>query len=119
MDKVDKLMWKWFVNEAFVSKDFSYYSGHIHAPELTKRMQKDVAKHGFDWSKMRPIQSDKVSVFGGTFNDPDWEEYLQGTLYTKNGKKYELYKSNTDPQDAMKGMMSMVIDKLDIEGLDE
>lgn len=59
----------------------------VNYVKLTEEAKKKIRRIGVDWEKTCAPSSDSVSLFAGTFCDPDVKETLVGELVLKNGDK--------------------------------
>ena len=54
---------------------------------ITKTLKDDLCKIGVDWGRTKKPSNETHSEFTDTFHDPREIEYLEGTIYLKNGEK--------------------------------
>jgi hypothetical protein len=93
MDKIDKAVWNYILeNGGLVGKN-SYYGGLDTEPFCCtakgKAVRKEIEKVGIDWKSTKPATDGFHREFAGTFAERDDEVYyVCGTLVLNNGKKY-------------------------------
>lgn len=122
MDKVEKLLWKYMIDHGSI-RDWSFYGSCFgsYGDDVegdTKKVKREIAKHGIDWKKTKPVQEDMESSFTDTFHDPDYVSVLRGTLWLKNGKKFTFGSTDTVPE-ILKAMSSYINDPFEQEKLDD
>ena len=103
MDKTDKLLWMYMIQNGSINKKWSYYGGHYesHEGDEQKNFQlyNDVLDIGVDWKKTQPVREDRNSEFIDTFADADsWVSVLEGTLFLENGKNYWIGTTESAPE---------------------
>ena len=98
--------WLYLIENGHANVERSYYGGYTawdgkvskygwndrpvgvdrkEIPKTRGRCLDEILKHGVDWNKTKAPESDSVSLFTDTFNDPEKKETLVGYLYLKDG----------------------------------
>jgi hypothetical protein len=54
---------------------------------ITKTLKDDLLNIGVDWARTKEPETGTHSEFTDTFHDPRELEYLEGTIYLRNGEK--------------------------------
>lgn len=90
MEKGDKYVWKYLIENGGIVKEWSYYgSSYSFDDKKTRACKKAIETHGIDWKKSRAPTSDHESGFLGTFcEEQDRISVLKGELWV-NGVRYE------------------------------
>jgi len=96
LDNVEKLMWKYLLLNGGVVLNHSYYGTSIDF-EKTQECHDLIEVNGIDWEKTTGVRDDYEMEFNGTFDAPAKVTFLQGTLVTGEGTKWEWYHSYDDP----------------------
>lgn len=72
--------------------------------QLTDLAHHDIMDHGVDWSKTKAPTDSYEDAFAGTFADShDQTQTMKGTLYTKNGVRYD-FDCRFDPENIFRVM---------------
>jgi len=99
--KVKKLAWAYLIKHGTTAK-WSYYGGHFgdygDTDSKTLKALRDISRAGIDWEKTKEPTDGYESAFTDTFNDATNVITLEGTIFTKEGKKYHFATEWEEPR---------------------
>jgi len=96
LDNAEKLMWKYLLTHGSVVEHKSFYgvSTDFNKAEECRDL---IEVNGIDWEKTTSVSDDKDMEFNGTFDEPVMITFLEGTLVTGEGKRWEWYHEYNEP----------------------
>lgn len=99
MNNADKFAWKFLIDTGSVVEEWNYYGGCFDKhPNKTKKCLSLIKKVGIDWEKTKPTEDSMRSEFASTFDESAYVKVMLGTLYLKDGSKWEWGTSDVDPK---------------------
>ena len=109
LDNVEKLMWKYLLTHGSIIDNRSYY-GTITNPEAAEECRRWIDKFGIDWVQTEGVKDDYDMEFNGTFCDSVKVMFLEGTLVTNDGTKWDWYYEYDEPINVLELIKDIIPD---------
>lgn len=104
-----KIMWAWLLNQGDIGEPGFYGTPDgVNRGDSRDSYLNQLQLIGVDWKKTKEPATKRELQFAGTFNEPDFSEFLTGTLILKNGKKQKWYSSDTKLEDFLPLMGKLI-----------